>query len=128
MRYTLARCLMHGPATRKHVAPRRTLQFALCLALLLTLIQNPKSKIQNRAFARPQPQPASAQWVTPRGGTPYFVIGANYEGPTDRAWMMWDDDKFDANLISYDFARAKSLGINTLRIFVQPSLRDDINA
>ena len=59
--------------------------------------------------------------------TPHFIIGANYEGPTDRAWMMWEPDKFDANLISQDFARARSVGINTLRIFVQRPLRDDIN-
>ncbi len=41
--------------------------------------------------------------------------------------MMWEPDKFDANLISQDFARAISVGINTVRIFVQKPLRDDIN-
>ncbi|HUP28150.1 MAG TPA: hypothetical protein VM409_06915, partial [Chloroflexia bacterium] len=45
------------------------------------------------------PAPASAQdqgtqvaqWVAPRGGRPFFVVGANYEGPTDRAWKLWED-------------------------------------
>ncbi len=67
-------------------------------------------------------------WLTSRGGKPVFVMGANYEGPVDRAWLMWDDDKFDAKLIEADFARAHSYGINTLRIFVQRSLRDNVNA
>src|SRR5205823_1832648 len=49
------------------------------------------------------------------------------EGPTDRAWKMWEHDKYDQVLIGSDFARARSLGINTLRIFVQTPLRDDIN-
>jgi hypothetical protein len=66
-------------------------------------------------------------WITPRGGQPFFVIGANYEGPTAQAWMMWQPDKFDPNLIEEDFARAQSIGINTLRIFVQTPLRDDVN-
>lgn len=55
-----------------------------------------------------------------------FIVGANYEGPTDRAWMMWEPDKFDVDLISQDFARARSVGVDTLRIFVQRPLRDDI--
>src|SRR5258708_14618790 len=66
-------------------------------------------------------------WVTPRGGQPFFVIGANYEGPTDQAWMMWQPDKFNADLISADFDHARSIGINTIRIFVQTPLRDDAN-
>ncbi len=70
--------------------------------------------------------PEARAWIAPRGGQPFFVIGANYEGPTDRAWMMWEDDRFDARLIEADFARAATHGINTLRIFVQRPLRDDI--
>ncbi|MDQ5824376.1 MAG: hypothetical protein M3441_09235, partial [Chloroflexota bacterium] len=71
------------------------------------------------------PQPL---WIAPRGGEPLFVVGANYEGPVDRAWLMWEDDKFDIGLIEQDFSRASAFGINTLRIFVQKPLRDDINA
>ncbi len=73
-----------------------------------------------------QATPQSA-WVTPRGGQPFFVIGANYEGPTDQAWMMWQSDKFNADLISVDFDHARSIGINTIRMFVQTPLRDDVN-
>jgi hypothetical protein len=81
-------------------------------------------------IATPQAQQESRQtlWVTPKGGEPLFVMGANYEGPVDRGWLMWEDDKFDAALIEQDFARARAFGINTLRIFVQKPLRDDINA
>jgi hypothetical protein len=56
------------------------------------------------------------------------VVGANYEGPVDRAWAMWEEEEFDAALIEADFARARSIGINTLRLFVQRPLRDNINA
>src|SRR5438105_2721703 len=105
----------------------KPLRLLLALALFAALFHIPHSTFRT-AVAHAQDQPASATWLAPRGGKPFFVIGANYEGPTDRAWMMWDDDKFDANLISADFAKARSLGINTLRIFVQTSLRDNINA
>ena len=67
-------------------------------------------------------------WVTPRGGKPFFVIAANYEGASDRAWMMWQDDQFDPDVIDEDFAKASSVGINTMRLFVQTALRDDIRA
>src|SRR5207253_157481 len=77
--------------------------------------------------ARAQDKQPGASWLTTRNGQSFFVVGANYEGPTDRAWKMWDRDKFDQVLIGQDFARARSLGINTLRIFVQTGLRDQIN-
>jgi len=35
-------------------------------------------------------------------GVPLFVTGINYEGPADRAWQMWDNDKFDAGAIDAD--------------------------
>jgi hypothetical protein len=61
-------------------------------------------------------------------GVPQFIMGMNYEGPTDRAWQMWDPDKFDPSLIEADFVRASAqAGANTLRIFVQPTLLADIN-
>ncbi|MEA2573682.1 MAG: hypothetical protein QOH93_980 [Chloroflexia bacterium] len=74
--------------------------------------------------AEQSPQPT---WITPRNAEPLFVVGANYEGPVDRGWLMWEDDKFDVGLIEQDFSRASGFGINTLRIFVQKPLRDDIN-
>jgi hypothetical protein len=61
-------------------------------------------------------------------GTPLFVSGVNYEGPADRAWHMWDDDKFDAGAIDADFARAASAGMTAIRIFVQAPLAADIAA
>ena len=116
-------------------APRRPLLWLVILAFVATL--HPPSTptpataatIRNTQYAIParQEQPTPA-WIAPRGGKPFFVIGANYEGPTDRAWLMWEDDKFDIGLINADFERAKWLGINTLRIFVQRPLRDDIDA
>jgi hypothetical protein len=61
-------------------------------------------------------------------GAPIFVTGVNYEGPADRAWQMWDADKFDAGAIDADFSRAASAGMNTVRIFVQAPLAVDIAA
>jgi Cellulase (glycosyl hydrolase family 5) len=62
-------------------------------------------------------------------GAPLFITGMNYEGPADRAWMLWQDDKFDASLIEQDFTRAsEQAGVNALRIFVQPPLLSNINA
>lgn len=123
-----------------HVASRPSMRLILTLCLLCALL--PSTTVPQSAHAREQLPPQSPSlnsvlstqqqaqaplWITPRGGKPFFVIGANYEGPTDRAWQMWEDDKFDPELIGADFARARSLGINTLRIFVQRPLRDDIN-
>ncbi len=61
-------------------------------------------------------------------GAPLFVVGMNYEGPADRAWQMWDTDKFDAPAIDADFTRAASAGITTLRIFVQAPLALEVAA
>ena len=61
-------------------------------------------------------------------GAPLFVVGMNYEGPADRAWQMWDNDKFDAAAIDADFSRAASAGITTLRLFAQAPLAVDIAA
>ncbi len=61
-------------------------------------------------------------------GKPFFVMGANYVGHTDRAWLMWENGKFDANLITQNFQLASEAGLNTIRIFVMKPLRDDINA
>src|SRR3712207_71168 len=85
----------------------------ICLALALAVCV--PDFHTNTAPAEAQQERPAAAWITPRGADkPFFVIGANYEGPTDRAWMMWEDDKFDPALIEADFARARSLGINTL--------------
>jgi hypothetical protein len=61
-------------------------------------------------------------------GVPMFATFINYEGPADRAWQMWDNDKFDASLIDADFGRAASAGARGLRIFVQAPLATDLTA
>src|SRR5881397_1234408 len=118
---------MHSPIILRNRSLQRLLKLVLAVALLAALFRIPHSAFRTPS-AHAQDQPASAAWIAPRGGKPFFVVGANYEGPTDRAWMMWDSDKFDRDLIAADFAKARSFGINTLRIFVQKSLRDDIDA
>jgi hypothetical protein len=62
------------------------------------------------------------------GGVPIFVTALNYEGPADRAWQMWDPDKFDAGLIEADLVRAASAGARALRIFIQAPLATEIAA
>ena len=105
---------------------KRKVSILLLTALILALLPAVGAPSNAAPQARQDSRPSRA-WIAPRGGQPFFVVGANYEGPTDRAWQMWEDDKFDLGLIEADFARARALGINTLRIFVQRPLRDDIN-
>jgi hypothetical protein len=62
---------------------------------------------------------------------PAFIVGASYQGPASRAWRgdywaWWADDLFDAQLVSDDFARAASAGLNTIRVFVQLELLREI--
>jgi hypothetical protein len=59
-------------------------------------------------------------------GKNFFLMGVNYVGANDRAWEMWD--KFDPNIINRDFQLASAAGLNTVRIFVMKTLRDEINA
>ncbi len=69
---------------------------------------------------------ADGQRLLGPNGAPMFITGMNYEGPADRAWQMWDPDKFDSNLIDADFVRASEAGVNVLRIFVQAGLVSDL--
>jgi len=80
------------------------------------------------AAPRPAPRAARGGQIVDALGQPIFVLGANYEGPVDRAWQMWDDGLFDARAIGRDFDRARAAGVAVLRIFVQRSLADDIRA
>lgn len=61
-------------------------------------------------------------------GRPFFMLGFNYEGPLDRAWKMWDADKWDPNRINADLARASAAGMNSVRAFVQAPLAAEISA
>src|SRR5262245_9625558 len=59
---------------------------------------------------------------------PLFITGMNYEGPADRAWQMWEPDKFDPGAIESDFQRAsEQAGVNVMRLFVQAALLKDIS-
>src|SRR5918911_733641 len=79
-------------------------------------------------------QPAAAassgdgERIVGPNGVPAFITGINYEGPADRAWQMWDNDRFDAGLIDADFARAAAAGVTALRVFVQAPLAVDVAA
>ncbi|MBI3979561.1 MAG: cellulase family glycosylhydrolase [Chloroflexi bacterium] len=61
-------------------------------------------------------------------GAGFFLLGANYVGGPDRSWAMWQDGRFDAGLIEQDLLRARAAGLNTLRLFVQPPLQQEIAA
>lgn len=78
------------------------------------------------AAAAPAGFTISGSTLIDPSGRPVFLIGANYQGPADRAWQMWADDQFDLALISQDFARARAAGLGVLRIFVQKPLADDL--
>ncbi len=109
---------------------RRTLTYILLLALCAPSLAGARASGPAPFLGNTQAQeaPTGPKWIAPRGGKPFFVIGANYEGANDRAWLMWEDDQFDIDVIDEDFAKASSVGVNTLRIFVQKPLRDDILA
>ncbi|MBN1991158.1 MAG: LysM peptidoglycan-binding domain-containing protein [Anaerolineae bacterium] len=61
-------------------------------------------------------------------GQPFFIVGVNYEGYFDRAWHMWDEDKYDLALIEKDFRKARQVGFNALRLFVQTPLEKELAA
>ncbi len=61
-------------------------------------------------------------------GRPFFAWAVNYVGPPDRAWRIWDDASFDPSLIEADFTRAAGLGLNTVRLFIQTPLKNDVLA
>lgn len=61
-------------------------------------------------------------------GQPFFVLGANYEGYFDRAWHMWDNNKFDPELITQDFKKMAETGLGVVRLFVLPALEADLRA
>src|SRR5690349_8254676 len=103
--------LQRGPSMYHHNKPaplirgRKVLRILLFAIVTFTLCISPlktQNLKLNTGTAYAQDRPASAVWITPRGGKPFFVIGANYEGPTDRAWLMWEDGKFDRQMIADD--------------------------
>src|SRR5688572_23585271 len=82
----------------------------------------PRARVLSRAIttallalplllALPPPASAAGPTITTRAelfvdsttSQPLFLLGANYEGPADRAWRMWEDTRFDPLLIAADF-------------------------
>ncbi len=59
-------------------------------------------------------------------GHPFFVCGVNYTGYFDRAWKMWEADRYDSTLIARDFRKAQHSGFNTIRLFIHWALIQDI--
>ncbi|MEI7556377.1 cellulase family glycosylhydrolase [Candidatus Chlorohelix sp.] len=98
----------------------------ISLSLLLTTL-NP-SATPAQATDTNAPVRVSGTRFINGSGQPIFMMGANYVGNTDRAWLMWDDGKFDADMIARNFQTVADAGLNTVRIFVMKPLRDDINA
>jgi Cellulase (glycosyl hydrolase family 5) len=64
--------------------------------------------------------------IVDKNGNPFFIVGVNYEGHTDRAWRMWEYDFWNVDLIDANLWLAKGAGINTVRIFIQKPLRDEM--
>ncbi|MGE3270372.1 MAG: hypothetical protein AB7P40_16585 [Chloroflexota bacterium] len=80
------------------------------------------------SLAAPAGYTVSGVTLIDPAGRPVFLIGANYQGPADRAWQMWTDGQFDLALIDKDFQRARAAGLGVLRIFVQAPLAIDLAA
>ncbi|MDM8520724.1 LysM peptidoglycan-binding domain-containing protein [Anaerolineales bacterium HSG6] len=64
--------------------------------------------------------------LTNSDGSPFFIMGVNYHGYFDRVWQMWQTSLFDLELIARDFRKAKNSGFNTLRLFVDATLNEEI--
>ena len=69
---------------------------------------------------------ADKQHLADPTGSPFFVFGINYVGYFDRAWKMWEPDLYDPTLIARDFRKAQNGGFNTIRLFVQSALIQDV--
>ena len=68
----------------------------------------------------------SKQHLIKPNGDPFFVMGVNYQGYFDRAWRMWDSNRFDPALIDRDFDKIARTGLTVVRLFVQSALDGDI--
>ena len=70
---------------------------------------------------------AGDQLVRPDGAK-LFLLGVNYVGSPDRSWTMWQDGLFNPGLVEQDFLKAKSTGLNTLRLFIRSPLPQELLA
>ncbi|MDQ2805861.1 MAG: hypothetical protein M3Z04_02890, partial [Chloroflexota bacterium] len=111
-----------------HHRPQRSISHAL---LLLALLLAPLVAWRPTAgFGAPGfigLTSDGSRFVRPDGRA-FFAWTVNYVGPPDRAWRIWDDSSFDPSLIEADFTRAAGLGLNTVRLFIQTPLKNDVLA
>lgn len=61
-------------------------------------------------------------------GTPFFILGVNYEGYFDRPWHMWEEEYFDLELIEKDLKKAQQVEFNVVRAFVQKPLMQELGS
>jgi hypothetical protein len=92
------------------------------LAALVAALMLPASTV----LAAPTMISGDGKRLLAPNGAPFFLLALNYQGPSDRAWEMWNDDKFDIGLVEADFQRAASAGVHALRIFIQAGLARDL--
>ena len=112
--------------------PLRRPQWSFAHALLLLLLVLAPVAVWNPQAGQGAPgfvgiAPGNTRFARP-DGRPFFAWTVNYVGPPDRAWRIWETGQFDPALIEADFTRAAGLGLNTVRLFVQPPLKTDILA
>jgi hypothetical protein len=109
-------------------------QFMLLLVLILltssisSLIEPSSWSVAHAQTVSSGPSRISGTRFVDESGNPSFLLGVNYEGHTDRAWLLWEDGKYDPALIDANLAKIEQAGLNIARIFVQKTLRDNINA
>ncbi len=103
------------------------LQGLLLLVLLIAPLGVLRPVAGDSASGFVRVAPDATRFLSP-DGRPLFAWGINYVGPTHQAWQMWTDAQFNPTLIEQDFTRASQLGLNTVRLFIQPPLRQDVLA
>ncbi|MDX1522728.1 MAG: hypothetical protein R3264_13955, partial [Anaerolineae bacterium] len=69
---------------------------------------------------------ADKRYLVDPDGKPFFIFGINYAGYFDRAWKMWENDRFDPGLIARDFRKAKNSGFSAVRLFAHSALLNDL--
>jgi hypothetical protein len=114
-----------GITTQSRVAMRCSLPKLCALLFVLALAASPAPAALAQSQTVVRAHPDGAHFARPDGRL-LFVLGYNYEGPSDRAWRMWE--RFDLGLIEADLARARGGGANTVRLFVQEPLPNEILA
>lgn len=107
---------------------RRRAALPLRVLFLLGLLVGPVVFGPRQARADVSPLRFTGSTFVDPSGQAVFLVGANYAGPTDRAWVYWEDGQFDPDLVAADFDRLAGLGVRAVRIFVRSALARDIRA